>query len=98
MAILYSRHQMLGAGASRVAALPARLGDGAAFCLAGAAWRSRQPRASPHPTIQAKLLDGTAFNLADDAGKVVIVNMWATWCAPCREEMPALDAYYRAAS
>jgi thiol-disulfide isomerase/thioredoxin len=49
----------------------------------------------PAPAIQAKLLDGTAFNLADDAGKVVVVNMWATWCAPCREEMPALDAYYR---
>src|SRR5271169_4564322 len=49
----------------------------------------------PAPAIQAKLLDGTVFNLADDKGKVVIVNMWATWCAPCREEMPALDAYYR---
>ena len=48
----------------------------------------------PAPAMQAKLLDGTPFNLADDAGKVVIVNRWATWCAPCREEMPALDAYY----
>jgi len=47
------------------------------------------------PAIQARLLDGTAFNLADEAGKVVIVNVWATWCAPCREEMPALEAYYR---
>jgi len=49
----------------------------------------------PAPAIQAKLIDGTTFNLADNRGKVVIVNMWATWCAPCREEMPALDAYYR---
>jgi thiol-disulfide isomerase/thioredoxin len=49
----------------------------------------------PAPPMQAKLLDGTTFNLADEGGKVVIVNMWATWCAPCREEMPALDAYYR---
>src|SRR5258706_1296390 len=49
----------------------------------------------PAPLIHAKLLDGTAFDLAGNAGKVVVVNMWATWCVPCREEMPALDAYYR---
>ncbi|MCF3973017.1 TlpA disulfide reductase family protein [Paracoccus salsus] len=36
--------------------------------------------------------DGGAHSLADYKGKVVLLNFWATWCAPCREEMPSLDA------
>ncbi|MFV0300774.1 MAG: TlpA family protein disulfide reductase [Paracoccus sp. (in: a-proteobacteria)] len=35
--------------------------------------------------------DGNELRLADYAGKALLVNFWATWCAPCREEMPALD-------
>jgi thiol-disulfide isomerase/thioredoxin len=35
--------------------------------------------------------DGKAVSLADFSGKIVLLNIWATWCVPCREEMPALD-------
>lgn len=36
--------------------------------------------------------DGTPMTLADRAGRVLLVNLWATWCYPCREEMPSLDS------
>ncbi len=36
--------------------------------------------------------DGKPMTLSERAGKTVLLNLWATWCAPCREEMPALDA------
>ena len=49
----------------------------------------------PAPPFEAKLLDGTPFSLAATAGNVVIVNFWATWCEPCRAEMPALQSYYQ---
>ncbi len=44
--------------------------------------------------IAGELLDGTAFDLADWAGSVVVINFWGSWCAPCREEAPELVAAY----
>ena len=51
---------------------------------------------SPAPALQASLVGGGNFDLAGARGKVVVLNFWASWCEPCQEEMPALDAYYRA--
>lgn len=46
---------------------------------------------TPVPATAFTDPDGGAHSLADYKGKVVLLNFWATWCAPCREEMPSLD-------
>ncbi len=45
----------------------------------------------PVPELQFTDHDGKSLTLSDFKGKVVLLNVWATWCGPCRKEMPALD-------
>ena len=47
------------------------------------------------PPYSAESLEGKSFNLASDKGSVVLVNVWATWCAPCRYEIPELQAMHQ---
>ncbi len=49
----------------------------------------------PAPELTLTNLQGNPVSLADYRGKVVLVNLWATWCPPCKEEMPALESFYR---
>ena len=72
------------AAAAKTAALkPLASGEIAAFAI------SDVP--TPLPVFEFTDRDGKPTSTADMKGKTVLLNLWATWCAPCRHEMPALD-------
>lgn len=48
----------------------------------------------PAPDFTLTLIDGTKVTRDELRGQVVVLNFWATWCVPCRAELPTLDSYY----
>ena len=49
----------------------------------------------PLPTISGKLFNNTSFSSKEWQGKVIIINFWASWCEPCKEELPLLQSFYQ---
>ena len=56
---------------------------------------SRAGAGSPMPSFQLTTLDGKVIDSSGLGGKILVLNFWATWCGPCKEEMPALDRLSR---
>ncbi len=71
----------------------------AGVVLVGVAWLGRENyrpviNGAVAPEFSATTMEGEPVTLGDYAGKVILLNIWATWCEPCRREMPSMQRLY----
>lgn len=58
-------------------------------------WEIEDIMGKQAPPFSLKNIDGRLISLSDYKGKVVLINFWATWCKPCRVEMPSLNRLFK---
>lgn len=82
---------LVSGGAAACASAPAPVVSNTPPAGTVAAKNTGAPTATDPKLAKLTNADGTAFTVADVTGKVKVVNVWATWCAPCIKEMPVLN-------
>jgi len=65
-----------------------------ASLLAATAAQAASPAVSPAPDFTLRRADGANLRLGEQRGQVVMLNFWASWCGPCKQEMPHLNRLY----
>src|SRR5262249_21192180 len=85
--------QMARSRGLKIAVVTAALGVAAVLTVG--ALQCRAPAPAIAPDFAVPDLDGQAVRLSNYRGKVVLLNLWATWCPPCREEMPSMERLFR---